>query len=516
MTKICRLSDLKYREKLVETLETISSTVSSTLGPNGKTCILYDGDVIPHVTKDGVTVAEFIKFKDYFQEAINRIIKETARKTGETVGDGTTTSILLACKLTEAILKQDGNILQVLSETDTSIKIVIDKLRAATYHVDTFNDSNTIDILRGIINLSSNGDVEITKTIVDILNDVGPDALIDVIISNNEVTHVDIKEGMSIISPAHVNKSHNLKEPYVVLVSNAIEKGHQFLSCLKLSMELYASSVRPMIVIAKEFSKEIQDLVSVNNRGGRVSIFLVETDGFAMGMFEILDDMAALLNCKIMSTDAASDYGLQNVTLAHLSKIVVSAVVTPQHTVLQSNLFLTPENLEIKQSIINEIIKIRQVGENKTGEFRQLEKRLAKFSKSATIYVGGFTDAEKAEKKDRVDDAVKALASAVNNGVIPGGGLSLYLAGSESKSEIVKEVCKIPGILLSQNYSVDICKIFDTGSVMDFVTEEVGEAFELGILDPADVLIKALQQAMVIVKLLLNTHSIIIPDDGEV
>ena len=516
MTKICKLSEEFYRNKLLETLNIISNTVSSTLGPNGKTCILYDGDVTPHVTKDGVTVAEFIRFKDPFQEAINKIIKETARKTGETVGDGTTTSVLLACKLVEAIIQKKGNILETLTSTEVAILKVIEILKESTHKLDLFLDNKVIDILSSIINISSNGDTEITKTIVGILNEIGPDGLIDVVISNNEVTHVDVQDGISIISPAHVNKTHTLSRPYVALVSTSIEKAHQLKSCMQLAFTLYKESSRPLIIVAKEFSKEIQDLVEINNRKSNTSVFLVESDGFAYNMLEILDDMSSLLNCKIMSTDASSEFGLQNISIGNLSDKVLSAIITPQHTVLQSNAFLTDENSEIKLNIISEIASLKRVGENKTGEIKHLEKRLSKFSKSATIYVGGFTDAEKLEKKDRVDDAVKALASAVNNGVIPGGGLSLYQAGKDSDSEVVEYISTIPGFLLSQNYAVDIYKIFDANKVMDFATGEVGDAFELGILDPADVLIKALQQAMVIVKLLLNTHSIIVPDDGEI
>ncbi len=517
MTKICTLSDDVYRKKLIEVLNTIATTVSSTLGPSGKTCILYDGDVIPHVTKDGVTVADFIKFKDYFKEAINKIIKETARKTGEKVGDGTTTSILLACKLTEYILDRDGSPASILKTVEDSINVVVKNLQEAIVELDIF-DEDTIDILHSIIYMSSNGDQEITKFIVDTLDTIGADGIIDVMISNNEITHVNMQEGMLIESPAHVNKTFNLVEPAVALVSNSIEKAHEIKSCMELAYQLHNSEKRSLIVVAKEFSKEVQDIVTVNNRVGKTSMFLVESDGFALNMFEILDDMASLLNCKILSTDKSSDYGLQNITSDHLSYNVKSAVVSPNQTILQSDNFLTSENIETKNNLLIEIAGLRKTGENKIGEISALQKRLSKFSKSATIYVGGLTEAEKMERKDRVDDAVKALESAVNGGVIPGGGYSLYNCSKDVDSEVVKKVCAIPAKLLSQNIDIDIFTIFERKAVMDYSTKEVGEPFAMGILDPANVAIKALQQAMVIVRLLLNTHSIIIPDidDGEI
>ena len=516
MKKICTLSDLVYQEKLIETLKVISNTVTSTLGPNGKTCILYDGDIIPHVTKDGVTVAEFIQFRDYFQEAINKIIKETARKTGEKVGDGTTTSILLACGLIIEILDTDGNLLNIIESVEESIQEVLKNLKNITLKLDIFDDE-TIDVLRSIVYMSSNGDKEITKYIVDTLNTIGADGLIDVVLSNNELTHVQTQEGMLIEAPAHVNKTISIDDPYVVLVSSSIEKAHEIKSCIQLANRIYQKpSQKSVIVVAKEFSKEVQTAVELNNRNRRTSMFLVESDGFAMNMFEVLDDMAALLDCKILSTDNSSDFGLQNIDGEHLSNNVTTAIISPYQTVLQSDKFSTSKNEETKSNLVFEIAELRKTGENKLGEISGLEKRLSKFSKSATIYVGGFTDADKMERKDRVDDAVKALASAVNGGILPGGGFSLYSCSKDVKSDIVRRVCFKPAGILSQNNDVDIYKLFSEGKVMDYTTGEAGDAFELGILDPANVAIKSLQQAMVIVKLLLNTHSIIIPDDGEI
>lgn len=522
MRKICNLQEEQYKTLLLDTLDEISSTVSSTLGPNGKTCILYNGDTIPHVTKDGVTVAEFIHFSDPFKEAINQIVKETARKTGEKVGDGTTTSILLACSLADRIIRASSkpnstlgkrHILDILEEVETSIDKVIDGVRKDTIKLDLFDD-NTIDILKSVIYMSSNGDNELTGIIADILMKIGPDGIIDVKESNNELTSVNILEGLMLETPTSVVKTINIEKPYIVLVSTGIEKVHQIKSLLQIALNVYTEHGKSIIVVAKEFSKEIQDVVTINNRSNRTSVFLVESDGFANGLLTILDDMASLLNCKIMSTDNMSEYGLQNITVNHMSNNVLFATVSPNQTILQSDKFLTEENIETKKLIISEIAELKRVGESKIGEISFLQKRLSKFSKSATIYVGGFTDAERLEKKDRADDAVKALEAAVNGGIVPGGGYTIYKNSKSAGSNIVKNVCKIPAKLLSQNVNVDIFNIFDNNKVMDFATKEVGNPIDLGILDPANVLIKALQQAMVIVKLLLNTHSIIIPDNG--
>ena len=515
MNMICNLHKEEYKTKLIATLNEISDTVSSTLGPNGKTCILYNGNEIPHVTKDGVTVAEFIHFKDHFQEAINKIIKETARKTGEKVGDGTTTSILLACELTKQILNKEGDIKTNLNEVESSIQEVIKNIQKDTVTLDIFND-NTIDILQSIVHLSSNGDSEITDIIIDTLNTIGADGIIDVVLSNNELTFVDTHEGILIEAPAHIIKTFNVDNPLVTLVSSRIEKVHEIKSCMELSLSVYQKSKRSVIIIAKEFSKEVQDIVTINNINNKFSMFLVESDGFAFNMFEILDDMASLLDCKILSTDNSSPFGLQNIEISHFSTKVKSAVISPNQTILQGDNFITSENVNTKNNLSKELNKLKNSGENKLNEIANLKKRLNKFTKSATIFVGGFTDAEKAEKKDRVDDAVKALESAINGGVIAGGGYSLFKASEKVKSDIVKDVCRIPAKLLSQNIDINIFDVFKLKKVMDFNTKKIGEAFDLGILDPAKVSVKALQQAMVIVRLLLNTHSIIIPDINEI
>ncbi len=515
MKKICNLQNKEYQEKLIDTLNAISDTVSSTLGPNGKTCILYSGNVTPHVTKDGVSVAEFIQFRDHFQEAINKIIKETARKTGETVGDGTTTSILLACELTKQILNSNTNVKQTLKSVEESIIQIIELLKKHTIVLNVFDDS-TMDILQSIVYLSSNGDDDITKSIMSTLRKIGADGVLEVAVSNNEETHTDIHEGILIESPAHVNKTVTIKSPLVALVSSPIEKVHEIKSCMEMAFDVFQKRKQAVIIVAKEFSKEVQNIVTINNMNNKFSIFLVESDGFAINMYEILDDMASLLNCKILSTDSSSPFGLQNIIKEHCSNKVTSATISTQQTILHGEDFLTEANIITKNDLISKIATLKNTGENKLGEIRSLKRRLSKFSKSATIYIGGFTDAEKLERKDRVDDAVKALASAINGGIIPGGGYSLYKYSKNVPSDIVKNVCTIPAKLLSQNLDIDILSVFAQSKVMNFATKEVGDALSLGIIDPVNVSIKALQQAMVIVRLILNTHSIIIPDDGEV
>ncbi len=459
----------EHKDKLIGVLEKIVSVVVSTMGPAGKNCILYDGEQLPRITKDGVTVAEFLQFDDSFEEAINKIIKETARKTGEKVGDGTTTSTLLACELISLILqKEENDIKNNLKIAKKEIDLVIKNIKSSLLELNVFDDE-TINILRAIVNLSSNGDKEVTNLIIDIVEKIGADGIIDVTEGLGEETFTEIQDGMLIESPAHVTHTIEVDKPYIVLVSSTIEKGHQIKSCMQLAASTYKEVPgSSFIIVAKEFSKEVRNYVTFNNRRNVHDVYLAESDGFASNMLEILDDMARLLNCKILSTDIQSDFGLQNIKIKHVAQIK-SATISPQQTVLYNDIFLTEETSEIKKNLVSRVSELKKSGADKIGEITQLERRLTKFSKSAKIIVGGSTDAEKGERKDRVEDAVQALRSAINGGVVPGGGYTLYDASKElAKFSIVKSVCQKPAKILSDGIDYDISAIFDSRKVMDF------------------------------------------------
>lgn len=509
--KVCKLTDAVNKQKLIATLQEISDVVTSTMGPNGKTCILYNGNTVPHVTKDGVTVSEFLHFEDPFKEAINLIIKETARRTAQSVGDGTTTSILLACDLCIQLLSAPIiNTAIFLDQVDSDISLVIAHINAIKKDLD-IADLETIDILKSIVKVSSNGDREITDLVIDTMIKIGLDGTVDVIESTNTETHVDIRNGMLIEAPAMlITRSYRVDKPQVLLVSGAIEKIHQFKTCMELANNLYKVYETSLIVIAKEFSKEIQNVVLINNQNKKFSMFLVESDGFGPGMLEILDDMGKILNCKILSTDSTSAYKLEGVTTDDLGKIEF-ATINKNSTVLHPIDNLSPSDLEIKSDILSKIHQIKTSGEERAGELKHFERRLSKYSKSATIMVGGITEAEKVEKKDRVDDAVHALYAAIKGGVVPGAGYALYTASSLVESQIITNLCKLPAKTLTFYTDETLDSIMKDFVTIDLVTYTTGDAFELGILDPADVQIKALEQASAIAKTILNTNAILIP-----
>lgn len=511
-TQIYNLIKPDVQNKLINALTIISEVITSTMGPAGKTCILYNGVNTPHVTKDGVTVAEFLKFEDTFTEAINMLVKETAHKTAEAVGDGTTTSVLLACKMCIQVL-QSKNIPESMVELEKDLISIIDYINKATLILDSSNKQEQLDILRSIVHISSNGDTEITELILTTLQQVGVDGLIDVIPAIGSITETITREGMLIESPAmNINSTVDLTDPQILLVAGALDKVTQFKTCMQIANGLFIASNVPVIIIAKEFSKEIQNIVLANNRNSKFLMYLVESDGFANGALEILDDMSNVLQCKIMSSDNTSPYAIQNVTAQDFVS-VGAATITPTNTVLYPTHVLSEEALQIKREIINSIEAIKDSGEAVIGTLSHLHRRLSKFSKSATIRIGGLTDADKLERKDRVDDAVNALYAAIKGGVVAGGGSTLFNAANNSSCGVImQDVCKTPALKLYPNKTIEeLNTIFNEGNVIDGITGVIGGAKVLGILDPADVQIKSIQQALAITKTIVNTNIILIP-----
>jgi len=509
--------------RITKTLETIKETVTSTMGPAGKTNILYGGDTVPHITKDGVSVAEFLKFEFPFEEAINKIVKETARNTGEKVGDGTTTSTLLACSLTSLVLERAITSTQVkrkfLKSIETDIDKVIDYIKSITVSLDNFLKDDVLSILESIINLSSNGDKEATELILDVIKQIGANGLIDVIEARGEDIIVDIQDGMLIESPAHVTKTVELTRPYVALVSSSIDKVHELKTLMQIANTLYNDKQAPLVIVAKEFSKDIQSIININNRNQKFNVILVESDGFALNALEILDDMASLLECKVLSTDKTSAFGLQNVVLESLAR-VKSAVITPNQTVLYNEVFLNADSLEVKTDIEEAIARLKSSGEDKIGELKQLNRRLSKYSKSAVIKVGGVTTAEKIERKDRIEDAVQAIQSAINYGIVPGGGYALYKASTLfDPFSIMAQICMEPLETLckfSDVKVIDVKALYDDGKSIDFSTLETSNIKDYKIIDPAEVQIKSLQQAFAVLKSIAGSFALIIDTPNEV
>ena len=461
-----------------------------------------------------------MRFDDPYAEAINRVIKETARKTAEKVGDGTTTSILLAVETMVHILTHSSeDISKALEQLVSDAKIIKNYVNTKKTDLINFEDDRVLEILKSIISISSNGDEEVVNTLMEVLEKIGPNGLIDVTTSRGEITTTSIQDGVLIESLAHVHNTLEIKLPYVALVANKLEKVHQVKTLLLLANRLFTNDGSGIIVVAKEFAKEVVDVININNRNMKTAVYLVEVDGYANNMLDILDDISLILNCKVLSIDSSSPYGLQNVAVDHLGQ-AGSAIITPQQTVIYPGVEMSEDALNIKKELEESIQYLKSTGEDRAGEIRQLEKRLTKFSKSATIRVGGYTDTAKIELKDRVEDAVQAIHSAVNNGVIPGGGMVLYKASNWLGDTALGHACKVPAMKLNNSiaphsFDLDIIYDKDEEKVIDFKKLEVVPTSEMRILDPAEVLLKAIDQAVAIAKVLLGSYGMLIQDHTD-
>lgn len=510
-------------------LHDFTHSVLSTLGPLGKTIVLSsEGDEVPHVTKDGVTVSESIYYKDQLMNSVAALLKESARKTSEEVGDGTTTSVLLAISLIRESRKSLGvlpNFRGYLDGVDKAIDFVVEYLQEEVREVEMGSKE-----LKGVINISSNNDADVTDMLVELTETIGPHGIIDVKVGDNNVTNVESYEGASIDSRVVVKpgtgKTHEVIVPAnIVLVEGAIVTVNEIKNILTDS----AASKIPLVIVAKEFSEVVINAVNVNNRNNSISAVLVEAEGFGNSRLEILKDIAAVTGATIVSTDGSVGHLLRSFQPDYYG--FVSGLVATEREVI---LYCDKVNLELESTVKRKEKLIKEYEDNTDVTNNTLyRRRLSKFVRVATIYVGGDTKAQAMEAKDRIDDAVAAISAAVNGGVLPGGGAALiramqileargdaFEAGAEEWGKTaVMNLCEAPLHVLVQNAGFELPEDVieklqkNPNLAYDIVEKRIVDAYETGILDPALVLIKALANAAAVNRSIVNSNAFIIEEN---
>ena len=515
---------------LTETVKEFCGPIISTLGPGGCTVIIADSDkLLPHVTKDGVTVAESIFFADPRKQAIASLIKESARKTADAVGDGTTTSVVLASamilggleKLKSITCKKD-----FFDGFDLAFEKIIDFLTESKISIT--KDSK---LLESVVKISANGDEKVCKIIMSALDAAGPDGLVNVELSDELKTAVEIKGGSSLESNTFIPavKSWEVEggKTELILVSGAIRENFE----VKQILNNLIITKNPAIIIAKEFSDTIQNTVAINNQRKLINVALVESEGFArISRMDLLSDLSTIFGVPIYSTDGSTELSLSdyvNVPCVELSK----AIITKTETILFRMSDVLSEEasrryISLKREYDEVITDASSVVD--AGQQRHLQKRLAKYNVVATIKVGATTKAEAAEIKDRIDDSLAAITAAVNGGITQGGGMELYRAGLEIEKVadsfglnatgiqgvlFMANCCKAPIRVLAQNAGIGLMDIpFGTmtaNEVFDFRDFQVVDYLEGGIIDPALVPISALTNSSSVAKTILKSNSII-------
>ena len=519
-------------ELLNEVVREFCDPIISTLGPGGCTVIISNEDeILPHVTKDGVTVAESIFFKDNRKQAIASLIKESARKTANAVGDGTTTSIVLAKAMITAGLEKLKTVKSkkdFFEGFDIAVEKVIDYITESSVTI-----SKNSELLESVVKISADGDEKVCKIIMSAVKAAGKDGLVNIELSENLTTSVDVKGGASLESNTIIpNRKRWEAEGNICLV--LINESVKYMHEIKSLLESCRITKDPTIIIAKEFSEEIINNVDANNHRNILNVALVEAEGFAkVSRMEILEDLSAIFNVPICSIDGST--GLLLSKYVPLPSTELSrAIITPSETVLfRSDDILSPEAEDRYNVLKKEYSELTMNGDQLVvmdqGGFKHLQRRLAKYNVVATIKVGASTKAEAVEIKDRIDDALSAITAAVNGGIVPGGGITLYRAGTILSDDIVNlglnedtlegylflaNCCLAPLLTLITNtgaclYKDDIDTLLSTNMVYDFRTYEVVNYIDGGIVDPALVPISALINASSVAKTILKSNSII-------
>tara|TARA_R100001244_G_scaffold126347_1_gene96671 strand:+ start:584 stop:2221 length:1638 start_codon:yes stop_codon:yes gene_type:complete len=512
------------RKNLIKGIDILADAVVSTLGPNGRNVVIGKGILEPpQSTKDGVTVAKNIVLKETNQELGVQLVKWAAIKTSDKAGDGTTTSTLLAREIIKnglTALDNKENAVQIKRDIEKSVKQVVSALK------DMSEDIDKEDQLQQIATVSANNDAEVGKLIATAVDKVGQQGVVHIESSRTAENYIETVEGMQFArgykSPYFVTDNNNmtsvLENPAILLVDGRLSSVKELLPIL----EAVGAEGKSLLIIAEDIDNEALATLIVNKMRGTLSVCAVKAPDFGDRRKLILDDIAITTGGTVFSKEKGMK--LDKFSWDWFGEARVVTIEKEQTTIVDGK-----GEVEKIEARIEEIQV--QIGKSKTPyETEQLQNRLAKFVGGvAIIHVGGFTETELNERKDRVDDALHATKAAIEEGILPGGGVALLYAREsiELDSEgarIVYKACGKPfeQILLNAGYdSIDAqilgkYKLVDSGNDhwagIDINKGEVIDYKESGIIDPTKVTRLALQNAASVAGTVLLTECIIIED----
>jgi len=517
--------DTTAREKLKKGVDTLADAVKVTLGPRGRNVILDKKFGAPAITKDGVTVAKDIELNDPFENMGAQLVKEVASKTADKAGDGTTTATVLAQAIFAAGIKSVTS-----GANPTDLKRGIDKAVAAVIaHLRT--QAKTITIsgsdVANVATISGNNDAEIGKLIAQAFNKVGKDGVITVEEARGTETEVKTVEGMQFdrgyLSPYFVTNPEKMEvemdRPFILIYDKKVSNMKELLPTL----EQVAQTGRPLLIVAEDVDGEALATLVVNKIRGALKVCAVKAPGFGDRRKAMLEDLAILTGGQVISEEVGLK--LDNVKLTDLG--------TAEKLIVDKDNTTVVNGAGTKDKIEGRIAQIKIQIENTTSDYdrEKLQERLAKLAGGvAILYIGAATEVEMKEKKDRVDDALHATRAALEEGIVPGGGVALIrtieaLDGVEVYNEDEKIGVNIIRTALESPLRTIISNAGGEGSVVVAkVKEGAGDFgynarddryesfFAAGIIDPTKVTRLALENAASIAGLLLTTEAIIADD----
>ena len=512
--------DADARQKILAGVEKLSSAVTSTLGPSGRNVILDKKFGSPQITKDGVTVAKEIELADPFENMGAQMVKEVASKTNDVAGDGTTTATLLA----ESIYREGLKNLTAGANA-TALKSGIDKATAAVVEAIAKQSKKvkSADEIAQVATLSANGETEVGSIISEAMDKVGKDGTITVEEAKTLETTLDVVEGMQFdkgyLSPYFVTDPEEmeceLENPYILLFEKKIANLQELLPVL----QAVAKSGRPLMIIAEDVEGEALATLVVNKLRGSFQVCAVKAPGFGDRRKAILQDIAILTGGQLISEDLGVK--LENVGLDMLGRAKKVTVDKDNTTIV--------EGLGKSADIKARVDQIKKQIDETTSDYdrEKLQERLAKLSGGvAIIKVGAATEAAMKEKKDRVDDALHATRAAVEEGIVPGGGVAylrcqkaidaLNLEGDEKVgANIISRAIEAPLRKLvtnaGQEAALVIANVKKAAGTNGYNvrTGEYADLLKCGVVDPAKVTRCALQNAASIAGLLLTTDCMV-------
>jgi len=521
------------RQRMMRGVDILSEAVKITLGPKGRNVILDKSYGAPRITKDGVTVAKEVELSDKFENMGAQMVREVASKTNDVAGDGTTTAIVLAQSIVREGLKAVSsglNPMDLKRGVDKAVAALVAELEKRSKKITTQAETAQVGTI------SANGEVEIGKMIAEAMQKVGNEGVITVEEAKTAITELDVVEGMQFdrgyMSPYFITNAEKmnvtLDNPYILLFEKKLSALQSFLPLL----EAVAQSTRPLLIIAEDVEGEALATLVVNKLRGGLKVAAVKAPGFGDRRKAMLEDIAVLTKGELISEELGIK--LENVTLAMLG--------TAKRVLIEKENTTIVEGAGKKADITARCNQIRAQIEETTSDYdkEKLQERLAKLAGGvAIIRVGGSSEVEVKEKKDRVDDGLHATRAAVEEGIVPGGGValaraSLILAKLKADNDdqrvgidIVRRAVQTPLRQIAENAGEDGAVI--SGKVLekdeynwgfDAQTGEFKDMVKAGIIDPTKVVRSALQHAASIGSLMLTTEAMVAdhvekPADGD-
>ena len=508
------------RDKMLRGVNVLANAVKVTLGPKGRNVVIQKSFGAPRSTKDGVSVAKEIELEDAFENMGAQMIREVASKTNDKAGDGTTTATVLAQAIVQEGLKAVAagmNPMDLKRGIDKAVGLVLEEIKTNSKPV-----SNNSEIAQ-VGTISANGDSEIGELIAQAMAKVGNEGVITVEEAKTADTTVDVVEGMQFdrgyLSPYFITNADKmeaqLEEPLILL----FEKKLTSLQAMLPILEAVVQSGRPLLIIAEDIEGEALATLVVNKLRGGLRVAAVKAPGFGDRRKAMLEDIAILTGGQVISEDLGIK--LETVTLDMLGKAKKVSITKDDTTIV--------EGVGGKEEIEARVAQIKRQIEDTTSDYdkEKLQERLAKLAGGvAVLRVGGSTEVEVKEKKDRVDDALNATRAAADEGIVPGGGIALLKASkilADVKGDnadqnagiaIIRRALQAPIRQISENAGVEgsivVGKVLENDQAsygFNAQTEEYGDLVQMGVIDPAKVVRTALQDAASVAGILITTEA---------